>query len=251
MCGGGLSAQDRTINRPSATPEKPMAASKQKVMLVPFEPRLYFGEIDHAIHSETNLTAKEIRERFRDGINEQLFKAFKSAGYFTVDLMDDTVKYRKDISGIYQHLRYDYLKVPDQERYKAPTREKEEPKIERGQLIVETNSDHRFMNARLINNQVLPELNAKYKTNVYVFVNQLDVKAGGSREPGQVNTSQGRRITVHYTVFTKDGKELNSGIAEEEFSIDLNNPKKIIDRHFSAIASTIVKRVGKGLAVVH
>lgn len=244
-----LSAQDRTINRPAGN--KTSVVGKDRVMLVPFEPRLYFGELDHAINEETHLSAKDIRERFRDGVNEQLFRAFKSAGFQTLDLMDDTVKYRHDIWGIYHHLRYDYLKVPDQEKYRPPQREKEQPKIEKGQLNVESNTDHRFMNARLTNGSVIPQLHAKYKTDYFVFVNQLDLKAGGSHDPGQVNTNPNRRITVHYTVFSKDGKEINSGIAEEQFPTDLNNPRKIIDRHFSVIAATIVKRVEKQLSVVH
>jgi hypothetical protein len=53
---------------------------------------------------------------------------------------------------------------------------------------------------------------------------------------------------VHYTVFTKDGKEINSGLLEEEFAEDLNVPKKIIDKHFSKLALTLVARINKALS---
>jgi hypothetical protein len=238
-------AQEKTINRkPSANTD---AASLHKVLLVPFEPKLYFGEIDRSIHEETSMSAKDIRHRFRDGLNEQLYKAFKASGYQVLDLMEDTTKYRRDVEGIYQFLSYDYLRVPDQENYKVPQKEKPQQKVEKGQLNVETNSDLRFMNARLTNQKLVPQLTAKFRTNVYVFVNQLDIKASGSQDPGQLGTNPLRKVTVHYTVFTADGKEINSGIADEEFPADLNNPKKIVDRHFAAIAKTIVKRVNKGL----
>jgi hypothetical protein len=52
---------------------------------------------------------------------------------------------------------------------------------------------------------------------------------------------------VHYTVYTYDAKEINSGIAEQQFPMDLNNPTKIIEKYFSKIAETINNRVVKAL----
>ncbi len=246
----GFSSHAQTKTRTEKEKEEREAspAKKYKVMLIPFEPRLYMGEIDHHIHSETRLSSKEIKHRFRDGLNEQLQKAFKSKGFSTLDLMDDTLKYKKDIEGIYQYVAYDYLKVPQQDPYSPPVREKKEKTIEKGQLNVETNSDARFMNARVTNAKVVPLLYGKYKTNVYVFINQLDIKASNSVDPGLQNSGASkRRIVVHYTVYSLDAKQINSGTVEEDFDVELNNPKRIIDKHFQKIASTIVLRVNKGL----
>jgi ribosomal protein L14E/L6E/L27E len=105
------------------------------------------------------------------------------------------------------------------------------------------------MNAKITDAKVVPILYGKYKTDLFVFINQLDIKASGSKGPAELGEGNGnRKITVHYTVYTYDAKEINSGVAEEEFAVDLNNPKKIIEKHFSKIASTIVQRVNKGLA---
>jgi hypothetical protein len=239
-----VTAQDKTIGR---KPAAETVASKHKVMLIPFEPRLYFGEVDRSIHEETQLSSRQIRNKFRDGLNEQLYKAFRAANYTVLDLMDDTVKYRKDLEGIYQYLAYDYVKVPDQDHYRPPGKEKEEKKIEKGQLAVETNSDLRFMNARITSPGLVSALRSKHKTDVFVFINQLDIRSAATTDPTLASSAGNRKITVHYTVFTADGTEINSGIAEEEFSPELNNPKKVIDRHFSRIASTITKRVSKKL----
>lgn len=233
----------------SGTKNEKETAASHKVMLIPFETRLYLGEIDQNINAETKLTAKEIKYKFRDGLNEQLFKAFKTNKFNVVDLMEDTTKYKKDLEGIYQYLTYEFQKVPDQNNYQPPKKEKEQKKIEKGQLNVESNSDARFMNAKITNAKVVPLLYGKYKTDLFVFINQLDIKASGSKGPAELGDGNGnRKITVHYTVYTYDAREINSGIAEEEFAVNLNNPKKIIDKHFSKIATTIVERVNKGLA---
>ncbi|MEI8136975.1 MAG: hypothetical protein WCH21_06610 [Bacteroidota bacterium] len=240
--------QNTTVGASNNKNEREFTAA-HKVMLIPFESRLYMSEIDQRINTETKLTAKEIKYKFRDGLNEQLYKAFKNNKFNVVDLMDDTTKYRKDLEGIYQYLTYEFQKIPNQENYQPPKKEKEQKKIEKGQLNVESNSDARFMNAKITNAKVVPILYGKYKTDLYVFINQLDIKASGNKGPAELGDGNAnRKITVHYTVYTYDAKEINSGVAEEEFAADLNNPKKIIDKHFSKIATTIVQRVNKGLA---
>jgi hypothetical protein len=240
-----LHSQNTTLSKKEA--DERTSSKVHKVMLIPFEPRLDLSEIDHHINSETHLTPKQIRYRFRDGLNEQLYKAFRNNKFNVVDLMEDTVRYKKDVDGIYQYLAYDYLKVPDQENYTTPKREKEEKKIAKGQIYVETNSDARFMHTRVTDPRVVPLLYAKYKTDLFVFINQLDIRASGTPDMlGRL--SDKRKIVVHYTVYTYNAREINSGIVEEEFGADLNNPKKIIDRHFANVAGTIVQRVNKGLA---
>lgn len=237
-------AQNTTINRGKTEESK----TSHKVMLIPFEPKLYNSEIDYAINRETNLSARDIKFKFRDGINEQLYKAFKSSKYGIIDLMEDTIKFKKETISIYQNLSYEYMKVPDQNNYKPPVKEKKEKTIEKGQLNIETKTDARFMNSKITDARLVPLLYAKHKTDVFVFVNQLDIKAGNANpEFSNGMMSENRKIVVHYTVYTYDAKEINSGIAEQEFPNDLNNPQKIIDKHFSKVAQTIVQRVEKAL----
>ena len=247
LASGSLFAQDKTSGHKTPARE-PVRA--HKVMLIPYEPRMYMGEVDRQIHEETRLSPTEIRAKFRDGLNEQLYRAFKGSEFNVVDLLDDTLKYQKDIAGIYQHLSYDYQKVPDQEKYQPPVKEKKQSQIEKGQLAIETNSEKRFMNAKVTNPKVVPLLYAKYKTDLFVFINQLDIKASGSPDPTQfLNTTPNRKISVHYTVYSYDAREINSGLAEEEFDPSLNNPRKIIDKHFSKVAETIAQRVNRQLSI--
>lgn len=243
LAGQLAHAQNTTINKDQAKKE-----GAHKVMLIPFEPKLYNSEIDYQINKETKLSGKEIKYKFRDGINEQLYKAFSKNKYSVVDLMEDTVKYKKETSSIYSHLSYEYMKVPDQENYKAPKKDKEEKAIQKGQLNIETKTDARFMNAKINNAQLVPLLYAKYKTDVFVFINELDIKASMATTELSGAGNEYRKIIVHYTVYTYDAKEINSGIAEQEFPMDLNNPTKIIDKYFSKVAETISLRVLKALS---
>lgn len=237
-------AQNTTINKPTATTKE--VISKNKIMLIPFENRMYLSEIDANINKETKLTAKQIKATMRDGLNEQLYKKMKQQ-MNVVDLLDDTTKTKKDLDNVYQYLAYDYQKVPNQENYKAPTNEKKEKTITNGQLIVETTSDARFMNAKLKNATLVPYLTGKYKTNLYLFINELDIKSVNGI-PGDFSTTSSREIIVHYTIYTYDAKEINSGIVKVRMPATVNNPTKIINTYFAEIAQTITNRLIKVLS---
>lgn len=240
-----LNAQDKTINtgtKPSAGKE---VITKNKIMLIPFENKMYLSEIDANINQESKLSAKQIKAMMRDGMNEQLYKKLKTK-MSVVDMIDDTTKTKKDLENIYQYLSYQYQKTPNQENYKAPSNEKEIKNVDKGQLAVETVSDSRFMNAKLKNATLVPYLSNKYKTNLYLFINELDIKSISS-VPGDFSAGSSRKIIVHYTIYTFDAKEINSGIAEVNMPSNINNPSKIINSYFSLVADLITNRLNKAL----
>jgi hypothetical protein len=245
-CALHLTAQDKTIN----SGNKPAAAAvstKHKIMLIPFENRMYMSEIDFMINKESKLNARQIKATMRDGLNEQFYKKLKSK-IAVVDLLDDTTKTKADLQNIYQYLSYQYLKVPDQNNYKPPVKEKEEKNINNGQLTVETNSDARFMNAKLKNATLVPYLNGKYKTDLFLFFNELDIKALNGL-PGDLTATTTRKIILHYTVYTVDAREINSGIAEVSLPANVNNPTKIINTYFAQLADIVYARIDKALLI--
>src|SRR5688572_19301155 len=183
-------AQHTTINNKSG--EKAPPPGKHKIMIVPFEPRLYMSEIDFALNKESKLTPKQIKATFRNGINEQLYKAIKPH-HMVIDLMDDTVKTKKDLGEIYQYSSLEYMKVPDQKNYKPPVKQKEEQIIKNGQIVDETNTDQRFMNIQIKNATLVPYLYGKYKSDIFVFINELDIRSSNSNNPADPTATDGFR----------------------------------------------------------
>lgn len=242
-----LRSQDKTISTGTVAAGS-SASKKHKIMIVPFESRMYLSEIDFQINKESKLSARQIKSLMRDGMNEQLYKKLKSR-MGVVDLLEDTVKTKKDLEDIYRFLSYQYQKVPSQEHYKAPEKEKQQKTIEKGQLNVESNSDARFMNAKIKSASLVPYLYGKYKTDLYLFVNELDIKAMNS-PAADMNTNAVRKIVLHYTVYTYDAKEINSGIAEVDLPTAVNNPNKIINSYFSQLADIVAARIDKALLSV-
>jgi hypothetical protein len=223
------------------------AAQKHKIMIVPFEPRLYMSQVDHKFNAETKQTQKQIRETFRRGVNKELESALKK-NYEVLDLMKDTAKYRKELHGIYRSLTYSFDKVPDQSNYKAPVTEKNKSEsIKNGQLVVETDPEARFMNAKVTSAALIPALFAKYKTDLYLFVNQLDI-VSATLAAGETGTLSERSITVHYTLYTVDAKEIQSGTCTVKFPGDVNSPSKVISSFAGKIAQEITRRIAIAVA---
>lgn len=208
---------------------------------------MYMSHIDHKFNMETKMTPKQIRHTFRKGLNKELVTALKK-NHDAVDLMKDTTKSFKELNAIYAGTTLKFDKTPDQQNYSPPVSEKNNYKdqVKNGQLVVESNSDERFMNTKVQNPNLVPALFNKYKCDVYIFINQLDIlsEAVLNNEIGKMSE---RKIRVHYTVFTIDAKEINSGLAEIKFPGDLNSPEKISSSYLSKIASEIALRIDKAL----
>ena len=222
--------------------------AKHKIMIIPFEPKMYMSQIDHKFNAETKLTQKQIKESFRRGVNAELSKALKK-NYDLVDLLKDTTKYKKDLFTIYKSLTYNFVKVPDQSNYKAPLTEKEKKNqtIKNGQLVVETDPNARFMNAKITSAGIIPEMYAKHKTDLFLFINQIDITSSAvvASESGTISE---RMITLHYTVYTVDAKEINSGTCSLKFPGDVNSPSKVISMYISKMATEITRRINLALS---
>ena len=223
-----------------------------KILLIPFDPKLYMSEIDKNIAKESNMNFDQIRNNFRFALDENIFIEFKQR-YSIFSLLSDTNKTSLDLNYIYQSIGYKYDVVPKENpsnennmkkmigKVTNPLKEKEEdkPKIQNGQLAVEMNSDKRFMNTVISDPNLLTFLNKKYLSDIFIFINELDIKNDlSSSFDINANTYQ-REVTVHYSIFNKEGKNIHSGVAVTHFSSDLNNPKKIAASCFASVAQTI------------
>ncbi len=225
--------------------QKPAAPIKHKFMIIPFEGKMYMSLIDHKFNQETKQTQKQIKADFRKGTAEQVTKKVKDLKHDVLNLMSDTVKYGKDIRKLYQFIKYSYDVLPDQNNYIAPAKEKKGKAIDKGQIVVETNAEKRFMNAD-ISTDVLKTMETKYKTDVFIFINQIDITSENVAlaEDGTKNT---RTVTLHYTVFNSKNVELNSGTSATKFPNDVNKPEKVISDYISKLAKEIADRANKAL----
>ena len=228
-------AQEGT--RTTTTPTNTAEASG-KIMLVPFEPKLYMSDIDQKINQQTKWGFETIRENFRHQLDAQLKLKFQSISP-VVSFYSDSTKMSKDLEFTYKStsLSYDLVQKPTD----ASTTEKKQSGIKNGQISVEMNNDKKFMNTKITNAEALGYLNKKYASDYFVFINELDIKNDMNSYDITQDLYQ-REITVHYSIIDKTGKTITAGIASAHVSSKEDNPKKIISQCFSPIATSIASK---------
>lgn len=226
-------AQDNT--RTSTSNEKTPIG---KIMLIPFEPKLYMSEIDKKVNEQTKWSFNQIRENFRHQLDEELKHKLQTLAP-VVSFYSDSLKMWKDLEYIYTSTRlsFDPISKPSSGVNAVPR----EKGIKNGQIVVEMNDDEKFMNVTISSTELLIYLHKKYKTDYFVFVNELDLK----NDPNSYNiatNSYQRQVVVHYTIIDKAGKLITAGAATSTFSSQENNPKKIVNKMFSPIAAYIAAK---------
>lgn len=222
---------------------------KYKIMIIPFEPKMYMSEIDHKINQATQFNQKQIKWAFRKGLSDQIAFLLKQK-FDVINLLSDTVKYKKELSQIYNFITYRYDKIPDPVNYKAPIAEKNEKGIIKGQVNNTSQStDDHFMNTQVLNPNLIPGLFAKYKSDVFLFINQIEILSG-QKELGVTSpVSQNRTINIHYTVYTVDAREIHSGLIKTGFPMNCNIPNQIIGQYAIKTSTELKVRIEKALRV--
>jgi len=219
-----------------------------KIMLITFDPRMYISEVDQNINKETKMTFKQIIHAFQKSFEGVLVSQFKPS-YNVVSLMADTAKTSKDLKLIHYSVDYKYEQVPAPGQL-LPAKEKEKPKATFTNGIIDkgmSEPEKKFMNTRINSKTLLGQLHKKYKTEIFLFINELDIKA--STDFDEATGAYQRDVAVHYSVFNKDGKQLCAGLAETRCPSSVNVPSKIAGSYFTPLAKVIFASFQKALLI--
>lgn len=231
-----------------------------KVLIVPFESKMYVSSLDAEIAKNTGMDYFEIREKLRFGISNQILLAInKKIPAVSMIHHDDSLI--SDLNYVYNSIGYKYTLVPDEadevdepenlsdqvkskitslinksSKSSVPKEKKEYEggKIYNGEVYTTNHYAERFMNTSIHNTTLLDVLNKKYRSDLYIFINELNI---GKPVSSLENTGQYfRKIKVHYTVFNQKGKEMEAGASSIQMPHYINDIDKVIRNYFSILA---------------
>ena len=227
-----------------------------KILIIPFENKMYASAIDNELAEFNSLKYNEIKEEIKKGISSQILLAIdnKTPAISMVHHKDSTSEV---LNYIYNSigLKYDKVKTKDtvdQEvknkvlikdklhKFVHQTKEHHEKAryeramIKNGEIHSTNHTAERFMNVIIQNPNLLKELNNKYKTNYYIFINEFHI--GRSYSSKENIYLKNRQLSTHYTVFNQNGREVDAGVIKVEMPSDILEMKKIEREYLSAIA---------------
>lgn len=223
------------------------ALVKHTILLVPFESNMLMSEIGKAVNASTNLTYKQITEAFRYRMDQALYATFKE-NYSTTSFLQDEKKTDTTLYHIYSSIGYHYDLLPGQDT-SAESHSEFDPKLQKehfiknGQLEVPMDYSKRFMNVKIDDTHLLPYLTKKYGTDIFIFINELDIK-NVSNPTDDLNESNLRReVIVQYSILNTQYNYMLEGILTTYFPYSENDPKVIGEKYLTVIAQSMMNKL--------
>jgi len=231
--------------------------SKDHLMIVPFQPKMYMSDVDRDVGKTNNIDFYKVMGFFRLGLDNALVIRAKEE-YEVITMHADVPDINRDLNYIYKSIGYDYELVPVKDEMADATKAKKimnkfkkkeapktvsETKIDGGQVVSEGEMIERYMSTKVINPNMLSFLTEKYKTNLYLFINQLDIKNSVSDYRDYESDNFSRVIQAHYTLMDADGHKIAGGKTKEYFNSNTNDIRVIIKDHFTALADSMLDEI--------
>ena len=232
-----------------------------KILIVPFESKMYASSIDKEIALANNMQYIEVKEAIKKSVSEQILLSL-SQKTPAVSLAHHQDSANKMLNYIYNSIgfKYDLIKTKDtvktqptkkelikdklnkfvnQIQTEMPSEKKEYDKgtIHQGEILTSNHYADRFMNVVINNPNLLADLQLNYQTNYFIFVNEFHI--GQSYRKKDDYYKSYRKLNVHYTVLNKKGKEVDAGVAETEMPADIHNLNKIEKIYLSQLAEDL------------
>lgn len=237
--------------------------NEKKVLIIPFEPRLYRSELDKEIVQKTGKNIEVIRNQFRNGLTNELFISVKQSGFTPLVLSEENANQKNDLRYIYQSIAHEYVEMPMEEKQqvenpgirglvektkdKLETKkesEKQENGVQNGQITSSNSNAPKYMNVQITNPNLLQTLAKTYETKYFIFVNQLDLLNAYENTTANYETENYKKaVKIHYTILDIDGKEIKSGAYRNTFPNNFNNPELIIESSFRGLTNSISKHI--------
>ena len=238
---------------------------QKRVLVRPFDERIYFNDATADIARRDGLTHDEIMEYFRYQLNLYLINSLIDSCEVVDLLKNNTREDEADISGLYTTMSYelrlaeyelDYenmsvlarKRAEKQEETRRKQREEEmkgsRPRIQNGELVGHRqNTDDMYLHIIIGQPEVLKEIATRRNVDYFLFINQFDIKTD-FRDPyisGQRNVQ--RLMRVHFSIYNTDGEFISGNFASTKVPFYEDDKERIVNQYFPEIMRQILKKI--------
>ncbi len=250
--------QEPTYNTKNAKPDGPVLPNDTglpRVLVVPYDPYLYFSDADEEIAKASKMSASQIRYVFRKRLNILL----EPSGYDALHLIGGKVKDSiTELNKIYTSLSYQVMEpnqlYPVQEEgtesvqtnvASNPVKEFMNKNISpsKGQTLAK--EDTRYVGAQVKDTTLFDYFHKKYEVDYFVFVNQFEVKTNYENCLDRAQQDYERSFIAHYTIYEKSGKRLSGDRIKVKYNSNSNQIYKILEDNMPTISKKILAQLPK------
>lgn len=231
----------------------------KKVLLVPFDERIYFNDATYLMAPKDGSTHDELMEYFRYQFNLNLYNALIDSCEVVDLVSNNTREDQEDVSGLYSTIRYNLQLVPqeptknnaiarkrfekEQERRQKEL-ENAKPAIHNGELIGQKqNTDDKYLHIVFDQPEVLAEIARRRGIDYYLFINQFEIKTD-YRDPYMSGRSDLKReLRVHFSIYGAAGEFIGGNYAKTSIPFYEDDKTVIVTEYFPEIIRQIISRI--------
>ena len=238
---------------------------QKRVLLVPFDERIYFNDATAEIAKRDGLTHDEIMEYFRYQLSLYITNALIDSCEVVDLLKDNTREAEADIFGLYTTMSYELrlaefeletenmgalAKKRAEKLEEARRKQREEemkaarPGIQNGELVGrKQQTDDMYLHIIIGQPEVLKEIASRRKVDYFLFINQFDIKTD-YRDPyisGQRNLQ--RLMRVHFSIYNTNGEFVSGNYASTRVPYYEDSKERIVNQYFPEIMRQILKKL--------
>ena len=229
--------------------------TRKRVLIIPFDPYLYFSDADDEIAHNSRLHRTEVRHMFR----KRLDALVDPPGYETIHLLGGIFKDSiGEVNRIYKSVTYNYQDILENGReideqfnkeneHHKTFREKvntlRDPVQASKNVFGNKEEDNRYFGVKVKDPHFYDYFNAKYDLDYYVFINQFEVKTNYSHCLDRAAQNYERSFVVHYSIFNRDGDQLTGNRLKVYYESNSNNIQKIIKDNIPKVARQIMNHL--------
>ena len=230
--------------------------AKKHLLVIPFDPYLYFSDADDEISATSKIQRTKVRQAFR----RRLSALLDPQGYETINLLGGKAKDSiTDLNKIYSSVTYSYQEIlyspnnnprlekhPEKGLGKATASNAAYPdastQTSRASLAKDPG---KYFGVKINNPQFFTYFNNKYKVDYYLFINQFEVKTNYENCLDRATLNYERGFITHYSIFDKNGKQIAGNRIYTDYNSNSNNIQKILADNMQKVADRIMADLPK------
>lgn len=226
----------------------------QQVLIIPFDPYLYFSDADDEIAATSKINRTKVRDVFRRRMNALLdhpaYENIHLLGGKAQDSLTDLNKLYGSVKYNYQEILYnpnykpkESAEMPQEKKTNKSWLEKQKEKLvpqESSGKATVAKDEGKYFGVIIKDPDFFTYYNKKYNTDYYIFVNQFEVKTNYENCLDRAAQNYERTFTTHYSIFDATGKQIAGNKFRTHYNSNSNNVSQIVNDNMKKITDRIL-----------
>lgn len=232
-------AAESTSASPAPGPTTAAYKTKSRVLVVPFDPHLYFSDADMEIARQSRIPLQNVRHVFRGRLNAMM----APDGYETIHLLGGVYRDSvSELSRLYKSLNYAYADNKQSRFNHQPTVKEDKSgmlnwvKEQKGKLGIKgqpavlpvAQDPNKHFGVTVKDPNFFSYFNNQYGIDYYVFINQFEVQTIYENCLDRAAQNYQRDFTVHYSIYDSKGELVSGNKVKVPYESNINDVNRIV-----------------------